>query len=85
MFYTLQRKEKLMPKNKKLTYEKVSAFTELFDYQCSDSFILEILEGKIDIKKMKSFIVDNWQPKEEYRKFKKSKCNEIYKKGETND
>lgn len=79
--------------DKKLTYAKVSAFTQTFDYQCSDGFILDILKGSIDIKKMKSFIINNFN--ENYkefdhtkpstwdspRPFKKGKsCTEIYKK-----
>ena len=67
-----------MSKNKTLTYEMIRAFTETFDGQDSDGYILQILNGEIDIKKMKSFILDNfvvaWN-------LEKDNCQEIYKKG----
>ena len=43
---------------KKLTYAKVVRFTNDFDYLCSDGYILEILQGKININKLKSFIIN---------------------------
>ena len=55
---------------KRLTYEKVVRFTNDFDYLCSDGYLLEILQGKININKMKSFIINyDGKPKS---------CSEIY-------
>ena len=78
-----------MSKNKTLTYEMIRAFTETFDGQDSDGYILQILNGEIDIKKMKSFILDNFvgdwvdNPDDDEIKghLEKDNCQEIYKKG----
>ncbi len=39
-------------KNKKVTHKQVCKFTEKFDNQCSDSWLTDILNNEVDIKKL---------------------------------
>ena len=39
-------------KNKQVTHKQVCKFTEKFDNQCSDSWLTDILNNEVDIKKL---------------------------------
>ena len=39
-------------KDKKVTHKQVCKFTEKFDNQCSDSWLTDILNNEVDIKKL---------------------------------
>ena len=67
---------------RKLNYEMVCSFCDNFDLNSPDGYILEILQGKIDIKKMKNFIVTNFVDGKNGTYFKKSNCKEIWTKEE---
>ena len=138
MFYTLQRKEKLMPKKigtdfhmvandiyqaydegkkpqekdltelyelskefvkdyeekeKKITYAQITSFTNAFDHTCSDGWITDIVNGEVDIDKLKSFILTHYEEHkdDEGNKvldediegyFTKDNCSEVFTKTE---
>ena len=84
----------------KITYEQIRSFTDQFDNNCSDGWITEIVNGEVDIDKLKSFILTHYEEHkdDEGKKvldediegyFTKDKCTEIFvktekEKGETN-
>lgn len=45
--------------NQKITYNMIRTFTENYDHQDSDGYLFDILNGNIDVEKMKSFILKN--------------------------
>ena len=85
---------------KEITYQQIRSFTDQFDNNCSDGWITEIVNGEVDIDKLKSFILSNYEEHkdEDGNKvedediegyFTKDNCDEIFvktekEKGETN-
>ena len=80
-------------KEKEITYEQIRAFTDQFDNNCSDGWITEIVNGEVDIDKLKSFILTHYEEhKDEDGKkvldediegyFTKDNCDEIFVKTE---
>jgi len=43
-------------KNEKVTFEKVKKFFDNFDGQCSDAWLTDIINGEINMKKLKELI-----------------------------
>ena len=43
-------------KNKKVTFKKVKKFFENFDGQCSDAWLTDIINGEINMEKLKELI-----------------------------
>ena len=85
---------------KEITYQQIRSFTDQFDNNCSDGWITDIVNGEVDIDKLKSFILSNYEEHkdEDGNKvedediegyFTKDNCDEIFvktekEKGETN-
>ena len=72
--------------NQEITYDMIRSFTENFDQEDSDSYIVDILNGDIDVEKMKSFILQNYIEDEDTTEdddikgyFVSDTCSEIYK------
>ena len=59
-------------KDKKVTHKQVCKFTEKFDNQCSDSWLTDILNNEINVKKL----IDVVQNLKKY-----DNINFIFKKG----
>ena len=59
-------------KDKKVTHKQVCKFTDKFDYQCSDSWLTDILNNEINVKKL----IDVVQNLKKY-----DNINFIFKKG----
>ena len=59
-------------KNKQVTHKQVCKFTEKFDNQCSDSWLTDILNNEINVKKL----IDVVQKLKKY-----DNINFIFKKG----
>ena len=43
-------------RNKKVTFKKVKKFFDNFDGQCSDAWLTDIINGEINMKKLKELI-----------------------------
>ena len=74
---------------KEITYEQIRSFTDQFDGNCSDGWITDIVNGEVDIDKMKSFILTHYEEHKDKDGnkvldediegyFTKDKCTEIY-------
>ena len=85
--------DKLERKEKKVTYAQITSFTNAFQHTCSDGWITDIVNGKVDIDKLKSFILNYYEEHkdDEGNKvfdediegyFTKDKCTEIFVKTE---
>ena len=59
-------------KDKKVTHKQVCKFTDKFDNQCSDSWLTDILNNEVDIKKLIN-VIQNLN--------KHDNINFIFKKG----
>ena len=81
--------KKLQKKPTKITYAQVRSFTDQFDHNCSDGWIEEILNGDVNIDKMKTFILNNYQEHQDENGnklldediegyFTKNNCQEIF-------
>ena len=46
---------------KEITYQQIRSFTDQFDNNCSDGWITDIVNGEVDIDKLKSFILSNYE------------------------
>ena len=77
----------------KITYQQIRSFTDQFDNNCSDGWITDIVNGEVDIDKLKSFILTHYEEHkdEDGNKvedediegwFNKEKCTEIFTKTE---
>ena len=75
----------------KITYAQIRSFTDQFDGNCSDGWIQDILNGDVNIDKMKTFILNNYQEHQDENGnklldediegyFTKDNCKEIYNK-----
>ena len=80
-------------KEKEITYEQIRSFTDQFDNNCSDGWITEIVNGEVDIDKLKSFILNHYEEHkdDEGKKvldediegyFTKDNCSEVFTKTE---
>jgi len=86
---------------KQITYEQIRSFTDQFqNNMCSDSWITDIVNGEVDIDKLKSFILTHYREHKDVDGnkvldgdiegyFTKDNCTEIFvktekEKGETN-
>ena len=80
-------------KEKEITYAQITSFTNAFDHTCSDGWITDIVNGEVDIDKLKSFILNYYEEHkdDEGNKvfdediegyFTKDKCTEIFVKTE---
>ena len=80
-------------KEKKITYAQITSFTNAFQHTCSDGWITEIVNGEVDIDKLRSFILNYYEEHkdDEGNKvfdediegyFTKDKCTEIFTKTE---
>jgi len=80
-------------KGEEITYEQIRSFTDQFDNNCSDGWITEIVNGEVDIDKLKSFILTHYEEHkdEDGNKvedediegyFTKDNCDEIFVKTE---
>ena len=78
-------------KEKEITYEQIRSFTNAFDHTCSDGWITYIVNGEVDIDKLKSFILNHYEEHkdDEGNKvldediegyFTKDNCDEIFVK-----
>ena len=78
----------------KITYEQIRSFTDQFDNNCSDGWITEIVNGEVDIDKLKSFILTHYEEHKDVDGnkvldgdiegyFTKDNCTEIFVKTET--
>ena len=81
--------KKLQKKPIEVTYAQVRSFTDQFDHNCSDGWIEEILNGDVNIDKMKTFILNNYQEHQDENGnklldediegyFTKNNCKEIF-------
>ena len=78
-------------KEKKITYAQITSFTNAFQHTCSDGWITDIVNGEVDIDKLKSFILTHYEEhKDDDGKkvldediegyFTKDNCDEIFVK-----
>ena len=78
---------------KEITYEQIRSFTDQFDNNCSDGWITEIVNGEVDIDKLKSFILTHYREHKDVDGnkvedediegyFTKDNCDEIFVKTE---
>jgi len=78
---------------KEITYAQITSFTNAFDHTCSDGWITDIVNGEVDIDKLKSFIINyNEEHKDDEGKkvldediegyFTKDNCSEVFTKTE---
>ena len=85
--------DKLERKEKKVTYAQITSFTNAFQHTCSDGWITDIVNGKVDIDKLKSFILNYYEEHkdDEGNKvfdediegyFTKDNCSEVFTKTE---
>ena len=80
-------------KEKKITYAQITSFTNAFQHTCSDGWITQIVNGEVDIDKLRSFILNYYEEHKDdegskvYDEdiegyFTKDKCTEIFTKTE---
>ena len=85
--------DKLERKEKKITYAQITSFTNAFQHTCSDGWITDIVNGEVDIDKLKSFILTHYREHKDVDGnkvfdediegyFTKDKCTEIFVKTE---
>ena len=76
---------------KEITYAQITSFTNAFQHTCSDGWITYIVNGEVDIDKLKSFILNHYEEHkdDEGKKvldediegyFTKDNCDEIFVK-----
>ncbi len=83
---------------KEITYAQITSFTNAFDHTCSDGWITYIVNGEVDIDKLKSFVLTHYEEHKDVDGnkvldgdiegyFTKDNCSEVFtktEKGETN-
>ena len=85
--------DKLERKEKEITYAQITSFTNAFQHTCSDGWITDIVNGEVDIDKLKSFILTHYREHKDVDGnkvfdediegyFTKDKCTEIFVKTE---
>ena len=76
-----------------ITYAQITSFTNAFQHTCSDGWITDIVNGEVDIDKLKSFILTHYREHKDVDGnkvfdediegyFTKDKCTEIFVKTE---
>ena len=77
----------------KITYQQIRSFTDQFDNNCSDGWITDIVNGEVDIDKLKSFVLTHYEEHKDVDGnkvldgdiegyFTKDNCGEIFVKTE---